>query len=412
MTDYIGRMYIQRDIMEQVTNSTAQIQILLGPRQCGKSTLFVFAGIESDQPAFQEISFDDLQLRRLASEDPALFLSQFSPPLLLDEVQYVPNLFPEVKKLIDLIKKEALIQKKTGPFPLLFRMTGSNQILMDKNIKESLAGRASYYYLNTLTVHEILQALPKTSIQKILFFGGWPELYSQNILSPITYLNDYIRSYVEKDVIMSAGVQKISAFHMVLQLLASRTGQEIKYTEISNNSGVSSTTVKEWIGLLERADLIYLLKPYFTNKTSRLIKLPKLYFLDTGLAVRLQGWSDVSPLLSSPQIGALFETLVCAEIVKFIRNYRKDWDLFFWRTKGGEEVDFILQTGMDKVHVFEVKLSIQGTPSAVSYPASLKKQFSLDNPLVVITYGGEKIQLSSTCVALPIKDLHDYLFGI
>jgi predicted AAA+ superfamily ATPase len=136
---------------------------------------------------------------------------------------------------------------------------------------------------------------------------------------------------------------------------------------------VGSVTVKEWVNLLERADLIYLLKPYFNNLNSRLIKTPKLYFLDTGLAVRLQGWSDPTPLLVSPQAGALFETLVLAEIVKFMHNYGKVWELFFWCTKEGEEVDFIIKTGSHTIYAFEVKLSMQAIPHALSYPSAFQK---------------------------------------
>ena len=148
-------------------------------------------------------------------------------------------------------------------------------------------------------------------------------------ISVKTYLNDYIRSYVEKDILISAGIQKISEFHRVLSLLSARTGQLLEYSSIAQDSGVSSVTVKEWTSVLERADLIYLLKPYFNNLNKRLIKSPKLYFLDTGLAVRLQGWQEILPLFNSPQIGSLFETLVLAEMIKFIRNYRKDWQIFF-----------------------------------------------------------------------------------
>lgn len=404
-------MYIKRDITEQLTQASTWIQILLGPRQCGKSTLFVSTSAQEGH--YQEITFDDLQLRQLANQDPALFLQQFVPPLLLDEVQYVPNLFPELKKVIDQLKRNTVFQSgDTQKQIVLFRLTGSNQILIDKNIKESLAGRASYYFLNTLTVHEILNALPETLIKDILFKGGWPELYTNNALSTTAYLNDYIRTYVEKDIVMSAGIQKLSEFHTVLRLLGARTGHEISYTDMSNNSGVSSVTVKEWVGLLERADLIYLLKPYFNNLNSRLIKRPKLYFLDTGLAVRLQGWSDSAPLLSSPQMGALFETLVLAEIVKFIRNYRKDWELFFWRTKDKEEIDFIIKTSNNSIHAFESKAAIQNIPKSISYPAAFKKEFSATMPFIIVTYGGQKLKLSPDCIVLPIAELHDYLMGI
>lgn len=398
-------MYIDRDLTQQLTKTSAWIQILLGPRQCGKSTL-----LAALSPSFQEITFDDLQLRELANRDPALFLQQFDGPLLLDEIQYVPNLFSELKQKIDALKRAAVFRsaasKKTK---VLFRLTGSNQILMDKNVKESLAGRASYYYLNTLTVHEILHALPKTKINHILFKGGWPELYTNSHLSVQTYLNDYIRTYVEKDILMSAGIQKISEFHRVLSLLSTRTGQLIDFSSIARDSGISSVTVKEWTGILERADLIYLLKPYFNNLSKRLIKTPKLYFLDTGLAVRLQGWQEVLPLFNSPQIGGLFETLVLAEIVKFIRNYQKDWELFFWRTKEGDEIDFVLKTSKDTIYTFETKLAMQNVLPNVRHPSAFQKQFSSEIPLVIVTFGGKKLQLSKHCVALPIAELHDYL---
>ncbi|HEX4044776.1 MAG TPA: ATP-binding protein, partial [Gammaproteobacteria bacterium] len=251
-------MYIPRDITAQLLQSPARIQILCGPRQCGKSTLFaaLYRGqTKSAQANFQEITFDDLALRQLANQDPALFLQQFQPPLLLDEVQYVPNLFPELKKYVDQLKRTAVFQAgEPAETTVLFHLTGSNQILMDKNIKESLAGRASYYYLNTLTVHEILKVLPKTTIQEILFKGGWPELHTHNALPVTGYLNDYIRSYIEKDIVMSAGIQKVNEFLTVLRLCAARTGQETNYSDIQKDSGVNSVTIKEWVSLLERAD--------------------------------------------------------------------------------------------------------------------------------------------------------------
>lgn len=400
-------MYIYRDLTQELSQTSAWIQILLGPRQCGKSTLF--ASIATQQNHFHEITFDDLKLRQLANQDPALFLQQFEPPLVLDEVQYVPNLFPELKRKIDELKRKATFESQKLPIKALFRLTGSNQILMDKNVKESLAGRASYFHLNTLTVHEILHSLPETKVGDIVFKGGWPELYTNNEIPVISYLNDYIRTYIGKDILMSAGIQKTAEFHTILGLLAARTAQLCNYSDLAKDSGISSVTVKEWVGLLERADLIYLLKPYFSNLNKRLVKTPKLYFLDTGLAVRLQGWQDAMPLLSSPQIGGLFESLVLAEMVKFIRNYRKDWQLFFWRTKEGEEIDFVLQTGENKVYAFEAKFAVQNLPKVNVLGASFQKHFSADIPLILVTFGGKKLQLNANCLALPIAELHDYL---
>lgn len=401
-------MYIPRDMTQLLKQNQAPIQILLGPRQCGKSTLLA---VLDDR--FHEITFDDFQMRQLANQDPALFLQQFEPPLLLDEVHYVPNLFPQLKLEVDQLKRARLQQKQNKKQTnVLFRLTGSNQILMDKNIKESLAGRAAYFYLNTLSVHEILQALPETTIQEILFKGGWPELYTNLAILVTTYLNDYIRSYIEKDIVMSAGIQKMSEFLTVLKLCAARTAQETDYTDIHKDSGVSSVTVKEWISVLQRADLIYMLKPFFNNLNKRLIKRPKLYFLDTGLAARLQGWSEQVPMLNSPQIGALFETLVLAEIVKFIRNYGKDWELFYWRTKDGQEIDIILKTASGSVHPFEVKYAVHGVSSPIAYPPAFQKEFKPREPLIIVTSGGKKISLSNSCRVVPIAELHDYLINI
>lgn len=404
-------MYINRDISQQLKKHASWVQILLGPRQCGKSTLFAaLAKQDGKSSPVKEITFDDLSLRQLAQRDPALFLDQFQPPLLLDEIQYTPNLLPEIKLRIDNIKKNNLLNNEEKLQPqILYRLTGSNQILLDKHIKESLAGRASYYFLNTLCVHEILGTFPQSNIFDILFKGGWPELYNNKDLSCVAYLNDYIRSYVEKDIVLSAGIQKIAEFQTVLRLLAARTGQLTDYSAIANDSGIRSVTVKEWSGLLEQASLIYFLKPYHSNLNKRLIKSSKLYFLDTGLASRLQGWANQEPLSISPQAGALFETLVLAEIVKFISNYQKNWNLFFWRTKEGEEVDFIIQTANGEIHAFDAKLAVSNNTHPMPIPPSFKKQFNYDKPLVLVTYGGEQLSLSKYCHRLSIADLHDYL---
>lgn len=398
-------MYIQRDMTSRLTESHAPVQLLIGPRQCGKSTLlYHLTGI-----TFREVTFDDLQLRLLANRDPHLFLEQFTPPVILDEVQYVPNLFPEIKQYIDQLRRQR--SHDNQPISVLFRMTGSNQLLMDKNIKESLAGRASYFYLNTLSVHEIKTALPDTPILTILFNGGWPKLYIDTSMSVISYLNDYIRSYVEKDIVLSAGIQKQEAFNIVLGLLAARTGMLLDYANIARDSGIQAVTVKEWISILQRTALVYCLKPYSSNLNKRLTKTPKFYFLDTGLAVRLQGWQEQAPLLTSPQAGALFETLVLSEIIKFIQNYDKDWQVYLWRTKEGEEIDFMIVTASGGVYALDAKMSRQ-TVEPVSLPSSFRQLFPQTKYITLVTLGGNQLQLSSTCLVVPIEQLHDFLATI
>ena len=395
-------MYIKRDIDTLLETNYTSIQLVIGPRQCGKSTLLSHLANET----YNEITFDDLQMRNLANRDPHLFLEQFPPPSLLDEVQYVPNLFPEIKQYVDQLKKERL--KKPQKLSVLFRMTGSNQITLDKNVKESLAGRASYFYLNTLTVHEIKAALPETPLTDILFKGGWPELYIAPDIAVIQYLNDYIRSYIEKDVILSAGIQKQDAFNRMLGLLAARTGMLLDYSNVARDSGIQSSTVKDWISILQRAELVHCLKPYASNLNKRLTKSPKFYFLDTGLAVRLQGWQEQTPLITSPQAGALFETLVFAEIIKFIRNYGKDWQLYFYRTKEGEEIDFLIITHTGKIIALDAKMSAPD-PSSVRLPSSFKKLFPNVNQITYVTFSGKKLQLSNECAVVPITELHDFL---
>ena len=355
MTAYYLHMWINRDIMPLLANERGVfIQILIGPRQCGKSSLL---GVMSGR-SFHTVTLDDLQARLLANSDPALFFQQHPLPVVIDEVQYAPVLFPELKRLVDALKKERLHKGLPVDIIVQVRLTGSNQILLDKNVKESLVGRASYYYLNTLSVHEIINAFPDCSIATILFKGGWPELYTNAQLNVVKYLNDYIRSYIEKDIAHSAGIHKIHEFYTVLCILAARTGQLINYSSIAKDSGVRSVTVREWISVLERSQLVFELPAFHTNLNKRLSKSGKLYFLDTGLAARLQGWAISEPLLKSSQAGHLFETLVAAEIYKFCNNTGKSYKFSLWRSNNGEEIDFLLENTKGEAIALDAKMGL------------------------------------------------------
>lgn len=398
-------MLIKRDIAKLLEGIRGvYILILIGPRQCGKSTLFAVLG----KGKISEVTLDDFQMRNLAESDPALFLSQFPLPLIIDEIQYAPNIFPEIKRIVDNLKRERALGNDKGEISIIFYLTGSNQILLDTQVKETLVGRASFHFLNTLSVHEIKNAFPDTSLNTIMYKGGWPELYTNDALDPVKYLNDYIRNYIEKDIVVSAGIIKKKEFHTVLGMLAARTGNILNHSSLAKDSGVKSVTINEWVSVLERTSLIYLLSPIESNLNKRLTKSPKIYFLDTGLATRLQGWMDPHPLLASPQAGALFETLVLCEIVKCILNFDKNWKLSFWRTKDGEEVDFLLDDGKGNILALDAKLGIHGTTS-VPIPPILSKTFPQVRELLLVTYGGSKIRLSSSCLQVPVTHLTDYL---
>jgi uncharacterized protein len=398
-------MWIERDLASLLKkNQGVYAHILLGPRQCGKSTLLTVLG--KDQ--FREINFDNFQMRNLAQKDPALFLAQYPPPLLIDEIQYAPNLFPEIKRVIDHLKRQRVLNEQEEEIEVLFYLTGSNQILLDAQVKETLVGRASYYYLNTLSVHEIIGAFPKINLFTILFRGGWPELYTNTALDPIHYLNDYIRNYIEKDIMESAGIIKKKEFYTVLGMLAARTGGILNHSSLAKDSGVKSVTINEWVSVLERTALVYLLFPYETNLNKRLTKSPKLYFLDTGLASRLQGWMDMYPLLASPQAGLLFETLVLSEIVKCILNFGKNWKLFLWRTKDGEEIDFIIENGQGEILALDAKLSIHGA-DPLFIPPALSAAFPNLQQMILVICQGEKLWLSRECLQVPVTHLTDFL---
>ena len=398
-------MLIKRDIAKRLQKDQGvYVHILIGPRQCGKSTLFAVLA----KGKFKEVTFDDFQMRNLAERDPALFLAQYPSPLIIDEIQYAPNIFPEIKRVVDDLKRERLLNDAKDPIEVIFYLTGSNQILLDTQVKETLVGRASYFHLNTLSVHEIRTTFPEIPLTEILFKGGWPELYTNAALDPVQYLNDYIRNYIEKDIIMSAGIIKKKEFHTVLGMLAARTGNILNHSSLAKDSGVKSVTINEWISILERTALVYLLPPLEANLNKRLTKSPKIYFLDTGLATRLQGWINDSSFLASPQAGALFETLVLGEIVKCMTNFGKSWKIALWRTKDGEEVDFIIENSKGEVLALEVKLSIHGA-EPVSLPPALSSTFPNLKQMVLVTFGGKKHWLSKTCLQIPLPELTEFL---
>lgn len=389
-------MWIERDIEELLKKNHDVIQIIRGPRQCGKSSL-----IYRLSEGFEEVSLDDIGLRELAQSDPELFLRQFAgKKLFIDEAQYAPNLFPALKRAADLFKR-AQIEKGEKVYTI-FRLTGSNQILLDREVKESLAGRASFFDMNTLSVSEITSA-GSTSIQNILYRGGFPEIYRDETIDARKYLDDYINSYIEKDIVLTAGIQKSREFLIFLRLLAGRVGQILEFSAFSKEVGVDNKTIKEWTSILEKMQVISLARAYSSNLSKRLIKSPKIYFIDTGLACRLQGWSSPRPIITSPQQGHLFENLVYSELLKLLQNYQLGWEIFHWRSKDGEEIDFLIKKGPDEFIFMEVKVSVQKL-SRIEKFSEVKKVFKNKTPKYFHCHQeGERIFNGNVPIAL-LKD--------
>ncbi len=389
-------MWIQRDISKKIEQNADLIQVLRGPRQCGKTSLLLHLDSE-----FAEVSLDDPALRELAQNDPELFLRQFTgKKIFIDEAQYAPMLFPSLKRRADLFKR------KKKRFETIIRMTGSNQILMDRHVKESLAGRASFFDLNTLSVAEILAAR-SVSIQEIIYMGGWPELHANPDRKPQKYLDDYINSYIEKDVVLAAGIQKSREFLKFVRLLAGRVGEILDFASIGRDAGVDNKTVKDWVSVLERMHVIALVQPYSSNLSSRLVKSPKVYFLDTGLACRLQGWTSHEPILTSPQQGHLFENLVLAELYKLNINYQLNWQIFHWRSRAGEEVDFLLQRGPGSYLFIEAKVSSRAPQDLARFP-EVRKVFKDKAPAIVVCHQeGERVLDRR----VPVAQLKEFLLS-
>jgi len=232
-----------------------------------------------------------------------------------------------------------------------------------------------------------------------------PVHYKYPDIKPKVYLNDYISSYLEKDIVLAAGIQKVIPFRKFLKLLAGRVGHVLDVSYFAKILGLSSTAINGWLSILEKMHLIVLVQPFSSNLSKRLVKSPKIYFIDTGLACRLQGWSDSVPILSSPAQGFLFENVVFGEIFKFILNYRLDWDIFHWRSKDKREIDFLVQTAPDQFIFIEAKVSRQRLKDIHAFP-EVKKIFKEKIPKrIQCVQEGESILGD----VIPVRYLHDFL---
>lgn len=345
-------MWIQRDLLlylQRHKKQTLPIKILRGPRQVGKTSLLHHLGTH------KLVLFDDLTIRNFAQENPALFFEQFTGPLILDEATLAPQIFSELKRRVDVERRKA--QDEGIPVSLDIWITGSNQTLLQKEVQETLAGRANYFLLNTLSIHELeSSSSDSTFLVRTMFMrGGWPELHASPELNAVQYLNDFIATFIEKDIVAAAGIEKRAAFSKALQLAAARVAQLINYSDIAKNVGVDTTTVQAWISILEQNGIVRILQPYYTNLNQRLIKTPKIYFEDTGLTIRLQGWNEFEPLMLSPYFGHLLENFVLAEITRFFSNRGLQPQIYFVRSKGQVEIDFLVQLSNQRFLAIEVK---------------------------------------------------------
>jgi uncharacterized protein len=354
-------MYIYRYLEEEVKKINKSFKVLYvgGPRQVGKTTLLKkLAG----ELGFNYVTLDDIEIRNLATTEPKLFLKQFPSPLLIDEIQYAPELLPYIKIEVD-------NQNQNG----VYWITGSQHFSIIKNLNESLAGRVAIMSLNTLSSGEINQMDrknepflpilidPKLQIQEYDIYqrilrGGFPALVNDSNIEPSTFFSSYTQTYIEKDLVNMFGIQSSSRFYNFMRLCADRTGQMLNYSDLARDADIAVSTAKDWIEILQGTMQIYLLPAYNTNFAKRIIKSPKLYFLDTGLASYLTGWQSVESLKSSVYAGRLFETYVISEIIKSYWYRSKLPPLYYLRDKEGHEIDLIIEIE-NQLHPIEIKSS-------------------------------------------------------
>ena len=332
--------YIPRNAQKILRDFANQFPVLVitGPRQSGKTE--IVRKVFQDKPY---VSLENMDTRDFATADPRGFLSQYKTGAVFDEAQRVPSLFSYLQGIID-------ENKKSGQYIL----TGSQQFGLMSGINQSLAGRVAKVSLLPFTFDELQQVgkAPK-SVEEVLFKGLYPPVYDRGY-SPEVWFNNYIDTYVERDIRQLINVRDLSSFQRFLSMCAARTGQILNLSSLANDCGITHSTAKAWISVLEASYIVHLLQPHHKNFNKRIIKSPKLYFYDTGVAVRLLNIEHEEQLKTHSMRGALFEAWVISELLKYRFNQGKRSDLYFWRDKTGNEVDVLLDHG-EQLYPIEIK---------------------------------------------------------
>jgi uncharacterized protein len=318
---------IQRKLRSEILSASKLFPIttVTGPRQSGKTTL-----VRDCFPDHTYCNLENPELRTLAVNDPKTFFHIHKTPMIIDEVQRVPELLSWIQVLSD-----------ENPIHGQYILTGSNQFQLNEAISQSLAGRTALFNLLPLSLPELQRHYPKTHQKETTIVNGFlPRLYNDNIPASLLYSN-YFRTYVERDVRLMVNIKNLSQFENFIRLLAGRIGQIVSLSSLSNDIGVSSTTLGSWLSILEASYIIYRLPPYHSNMRKRITKSPKLYFVETGLAAWLLGIETPSQCIRDPLFGNLFENMIVMDAVKQRLNRGKEPQLYFYRDGKGHEVDLI-----------------------------------------------------------------------
>ena len=411
-------MYIKRAVEEAVLKISKMFGALLitGPRQAGKTTLLQ----KLAEPERKYVTLDDPDARLLAKTDPALFMQRYTPPVIIDEIQYAPEILPYIKMSIDKTRRKSE-----------FWLTGSQVFQTMKNVSESLAGRVGIVELLGLSTNEItgspsepflptsdgmlarignMRKMGLNDLYARIFKGSMPALYADEI-DWETYYKSYVNTYLNRDIKDLTQVADEMSFFNFMTVVAARTAKPVVYEEIAKDCGISPPTAKKWLSVLVSSSIVALVQPYYNNILKRVIKSPLLHFLDTGLCAYLLKWGNAETLERGPMSGAFFESYVFSEIYKSWLNAGKEPPIYYYRDKDQKEIDLLIQQN-GVLHPIEIKKSASPGREAV-------KHFRLLNPLSDPERSGEpaqlKIEIGSgavVCMAndlLPIDDKNWYV---
>ncbi len=385
---------IKRELEEKLIEYSRSFPVILinGPRQSGKTTL--------SQMVFKNkpyVLLETPDLLTYAQTDPKSFLNDYPQGAILDEIQKAPELMSYIMGIVDK-------RKEAG----LYILTGSQNVLLLKSVKQSLAGRVGVLDLLPLSIYE-LPIESRKDYQNLIFTGGYPKIWSEN-LNPTDTLRSYNRTYLDRDIKDIINIKNLTFFQAFLKACASRVGTVLNLTSIGNDTGVSHTTIKEWLSVLQTTNAVYLLPSYSDNRNKTLIKTPRIYFYDTGLVCYLLGILSKHVLSRDPLYGKLFENLVISEVLKYFYNRGLDSPISFYREKNGYEIDLIIEINRELILV-EIK-------SGMTFAADWTKNLETFDPRTnkpikgrFIIYGGEEIHTVHKIKILPLGELRQIFSG-
>lgn len=386
------------------------VVLVMGARQVGKSTLLSW--LSDNKRSY--IQLDNPQILELAQSDPELLLQKYPPPILIDEVQYAPELFRTIKLRVD--------RDRT---PDQFWLTGSQPFHLWKGVSESLAGRVAILSLAGFSLAEerdlgkwkfgnILQTMnndnfslfPKPigikELYEIIWRGSFPEIVINSRMDWNLFYNSYVETYLQRDLRDLANVGDEMVFFRFLKVVASRSGQLLNFSELAKDTDISPNTAKSWISILKTSGIIEILESYHTSKLKRVIKAPKLYFTDTGLCCYLAGWTDPHALEIGAFSGAILETWAYNEIRKSFRNMGREVNLSFYRDKDKNEIDFLIEEN-GNLYPIEIKRSASPKKSDLHIPASLSKGKQSIGKRLILSFVDNYYPLDKDTITLPLS---------